>query len=74
MGAAEPRVGEGPGARGEVEHLLRQMAPGRLDSYEALLRSLADGQVWMLLWHGTAGSPMRSTATWRSRAWGTPRA
>lgn len=46
-----------PGARGDVEHMLRQVAPGRLDSYEALLRSLADGQVWMLLWHGTAGSP-----------------
>lgn len=48
---AEPRAQE------DVEHLLRQVTPGRLDTYEALLRSLAEGQVWMLLWHGTAGAP-----------------
>lgn len=40
-----------------VEDALRQVAPGRYDSYEALLRSLADGQVWMLLWHGQPGAP-----------------
>ncbi|MFJ5081989.1 enhanced serine sensitivity protein SseB C-terminal domain-containing protein [Streptomyces sp. NPDC088706] len=48
---AEPRAG------GEVEHMLRQVTPGRYDAYEALLAALADGRVWMLLWHGTAGSP-----------------
>ena len=40
--------------------MLRQVAPGRYDAYEALLRALATpatGQVWMLLWHGQAGSP-----------------
>lgn len=40
--------------------MLRQVAPGRYDAYEALLQALADGsagQVWMLLWHGRAGSP-----------------
>ncbi|MFV0127662.1 enhanced serine sensitivity protein SseB C-terminal domain-containing protein [Streptomyces sp. HMX112] len=44
-------------AAGQVEHLLRQVTPGRYDTYEALLHALADGQVWMLLWHGRAGSP-----------------
>ncbi|WP_326699958.1 enhanced serine sensitivity protein SseB C-terminal domain-containing protein [Streptomyces sp. NBC_01754] len=47
----------GTAAAGQVEHMLRQVIPGRLDAYEALLRALADGRVWMLLWHGTAGSP-----------------
>ncbi|MGF1339288.1 MULTISPECIES: enhanced serine sensitivity protein SseB C-terminal domain-containing protein [unclassified Streptomyces] len=47
----------GTAAAGQVEHMLRQVTPGRLDAYEALLRALADGRVWMLLWHGTAGSP-----------------
>lgn len=45
---------------GQVEHMLRQVTPGRYDAYEALLRALAtpgSGQVWMLLWHGQAGSP-----------------
>ncbi|MGK5627924.1 enhanced serine sensitivity protein SseB C-terminal domain-containing protein [Streptomyces sp. URMC 123] len=37
--------------------MLRQVTPGRYDAYEALLRALAEGQVWMLLWHGTPGSP-----------------
>ena len=40
--------------------MLRQVTPGRYDAYEALLRALAtpsSGQVWMLLWHGQAGSP-----------------
>jgi hypothetical protein len=47
-------------AAGQVEHMLRQVTPGRYDAYEALLRALATpgtGQVWMLLWHGQAGSP-----------------
>src|SRR5205823_7258421 len=45
---------------GTVENMLRQVTPGRYDAYEALLRALAtpgSGQVWMLLWHGQAGSP-----------------
>ncbi|MFV2118226.1 enhanced serine sensitivity protein SseB C-terminal domain-containing protein [Streptomyces sp. Act-28] len=50
-GQAQPRPRE------EVEHVLRQVAPGRYDAYEALLHALAEGQVWMLLWHGQAGSP-----------------
>jgi hypothetical protein len=40
-----------------VEDALRQVAPGRYDTYEALLRALAEGQVWMLLWHGRPGAP-----------------
>nr|WP_203645192.1 enhanced serine sensitivity protein SseB C-terminal domain-containing protein [Streptomyces sp. SID14478] len=50
----------GTAAAGQVEHMLRQVTPGRYDAYEALLAALADpasGQVWMLLWHGQAGSP-----------------
>ncbi|MEU6659710.1 enhanced serine sensitivity protein SseB C-terminal domain-containing protein [Streptomyces sp. NPDC046821] len=50
----------GTAAAGTVEHMLRQVTPGRYDAYEALLQALADpgtGQVWMLLWHGQAGSP-----------------
>ncbi|MEE1757079.1 enhanced serine sensitivity protein SseB C-terminal domain-containing protein [Streptomyces sp. SP18CS02] len=47
----------GTGAAGQVEHKLRQVTPGRYDAYEALLHALADGPVWMLLWHGQAGSP-----------------
>ncbi|MFF9129046.1 enhanced serine sensitivity protein SseB C-terminal domain-containing protein [Streptomyces sp. NPDC014806] len=49
----------GTAATGQVEHMLRQVTPGRYDAYEALLRALATpagGQVWMLLWHGQAGS------------------
>ncbi|MFE3329508.1 enhanced serine sensitivity protein SseB C-terminal domain-containing protein [Streptomyces sp. NPDC059176] len=46
----------GTAAAGQVEHMLRQVTPGRYDAYEALLQALADGQVWMLLWHGRAGS------------------
>jgi type III secretion system (T3SS) SseB-like protein len=42
---------------GAVEQMLRQVTPGRYDAYEALLRALAEGQVWMLLWHGSPGSP-----------------
>jgi hypothetical protein len=43
-----------------IEHALRQVAPGRFDTftaYETLLRALGDGQVWMLLWQGQPGSP-----------------
>ncbi|MGC0329398.1 hypothetical protein RKD23_002388 [Streptomyces sp. SAI-170] len=50
----------GTAATGTVEHTLRQVTPGRYDAYEALLRALAtptSGQIWMLLWHGQAGSP-----------------
>jgi hypothetical protein len=46
----------GAAAAGHVERMLLQVAPGRFDAYENLLRSLADGEVWMLLWHGTPGS------------------
>jgi hypothetical protein len=42
---------------GQVEQTLLQVAPGRFDAYENLLASLADGQVWMLLWQGAPGSP-----------------
>lgn len=44
-------------AEGGLEHVLRQVAPGRFDAYEDLLRALADSQVWMLLWQGSPGSP-----------------
>lgn len=49
----------GTAAAGQVEHMLRQVTPGRYDAYEALLKALADpaGGVWMLLWHGAPGSP-----------------
>ncbi|MFJ8669319.1 enhanced serine sensitivity protein SseB C-terminal domain-containing protein [Streptomyces sp. NPDC093600] len=47
----------GTAAAGQVEHMLRQVAPGRYEAYERLLHALADGDVWMLLWHGQAGSP-----------------
>jgi hypothetical protein len=50
----------GTTSTGQVEHMLRQVTPGRYDAYEALLRALAtpsSGQVWMLLWHGQGGSP-----------------
>nr|WP_202447627.1 enhanced serine sensitivity protein SseB C-terminal domain-containing protein [Streptomyces sp. SID5468] len=36
---------------------MERVAPGRYDTYETLLRALADGSVWMLLWHGEPGSP-----------------
>jgi hypothetical protein len=44
-------------AGGDLEHVLRQVAPGRFDAYEGLLHAVADGQVWMLLWQGGPGSP-----------------
>ncbi|WP_372446734.1 enhanced serine sensitivity protein SseB C-terminal domain-containing protein [Streptomyces laculatispora] len=59
MGAADgisPARAE-PRARGEVEHMLRQVTPGRYDAYEALLQALAGDRIWMLLWNGRAGSP-----------------
>ncbi|WP_372446978.1 enhanced serine sensitivity protein SseB C-terminal domain-containing protein [Streptomyces flavofungini] len=64
MSASGTAAGDGaspvrarPRAWGNVEHMLRQVAPGRYDAYEALLGAVADGQVWMLLWHGQSGSP-----------------
>jgi hypothetical protein len=50
----------GTAAAGQVEQLLRQVTPGRYDAYEALLGALGSpsaGRLWMLLWHGRAGSP-----------------
>ncbi|MEW2545534.1 enhanced serine sensitivity protein SseB C-terminal domain-containing protein [Streptomyces sp. NPDC047002] len=50
----------GTAEAGHIEQMLRQVAPGRYDAYEALLRALADdtaGRVWMLLWQGAPGSP-----------------
>ncbi|MFJ4869638.1 enhanced serine sensitivity protein SseB C-terminal domain-containing protein [Streptomyces sp. NPDC088757] len=47
----------GTAAAGQVEHMLRQVAPGRYDAYERLLHALADGELRMLLWQGTPGSP-----------------
>ncbi|MFH8613665.1 enhanced serine sensitivity protein SseB C-terminal domain-containing protein [Streptomyces sp. NPDC017979] len=50
----------GTAATGQIEHMLRQVTPGRYDAYEALLQALADptgGRIWMLLWHGRPGSP-----------------
>ncbi|MCG0284939.1 enhanced serine sensitivity protein SseB C-terminal domain-containing protein [Streptomyces sp. PSAA01] len=44
-------------AAGQVERALQQVAPGRYDAYEALLRAIGEGQVWMLLWHGAPGTP-----------------
>jgi SseB protein C-terminal domain len=48
---------DGAAAAGHVEQMLLQVAPGRYDAYENLLASLAEGQVWMLLWQGSPGSP-----------------
>jgi SseB protein C-terminal domain len=50
-------AGGGAAATGQVEQMLSQVTPGRYDAYEALLQAVADGQVWMLLWHGQPGSP-----------------
>ncbi|WP_329589080.1 enhanced serine sensitivity protein SseB C-terminal domain-containing protein [Streptomyces sp. NBC_01362] len=47
----------GTAAAGQVEHMLRQVTPGRYDAYEALLQALAGGRIWMLLWQGQSGSP-----------------
>lgn len=62
-GAADAAHGSGrdavPGAGdGDVlERAVREIAPGRFDAYEDLLRALAGGRVWMLLWQGEPGSP-----------------
>ncbi|MEO3749735.1 enhanced serine sensitivity protein SseB C-terminal domain-containing protein [Streptomyces sp. B6B3] len=40
-----------------VEELLPRVRADRVDTYEALLAALADGEVWMLLWHGRPGDP-----------------
>ena len=51
-------VAAGSGVAGlTLEAAVRQVAPGRLDAYEVLLRALAEGSVWMLLWRGEPGSP-----------------
>lgn len=52
--APGPRPGADPGA---LEHALGEVAPDRYEAYENLLRVLAEGQVWMLLWQGQPGSP-----------------
>ncbi|MBD0710621.1 MULTISPECIES: enhanced serine sensitivity protein SseB C-terminal domain-containing protein [unclassified Streptomyces] len=46
----------GTAATEAVEHMLRQVAPGRYDAYEQLLHALADGELRMLLWQGSPGS------------------
>ncbi|WP_236654646.1 enhanced serine sensitivity protein SseB C-terminal domain-containing protein [Streptacidiphilus anmyonensis] len=40
-----------------MEAALRGVAPGRYDRYEELLRAVAEGRLWMLLWHGMPGDP-----------------
>ncbi|MER7763665.1 enhanced serine sensitivity protein SseB C-terminal domain-containing protein [Streptomyces sp. NPDC097619] len=45
------------GQAGQVEHVLRQVTPGRYDSYESLLHALAGGRLWMLLFEGQPGAP-----------------
>ncbi|PYC78394.1 enhanced serine sensitivity protein SseB [Streptomyces tateyamensis] len=49
--------GPAPGDPGALERALQQVAPERWEAYEHLLRTLAEGRVWMLLWHGSPGSP-----------------
>ncbi|MFE2430654.1 enhanced serine sensitivity protein SseB C-terminal domain-containing protein [Streptomyces sp. NPDC059373] len=39
-----------------LEHVLRQVTPGRYDAYEDLLRTFADSRIWMLLWQGAPGT------------------
>jgi SseB protein C-terminal domain len=56
-GGSQVSAGGGAAATGQLEQMLSQVTPGRYDAYEALLQALADGQVWMLLWHGQPGSP-----------------
>lgn len=53
-GSWGPAPGADPGA---LERALGEVAPDRFEAYEQLLRELAAGRVWMLLWHGTPGSP-----------------
>ncbi|MFW6719947.1 enhanced serine sensitivity protein SseB C-terminal domain-containing protein [Streptomyces sp. MAR4 CNY-716] len=40
-----------------MDQLVREVAPGRYDAYEALLAALAAGRVWMLLWQGRPDTP-----------------
>ena len=49
--------GGGTGGGGVIEQVLREVVPGRFDTYESLLRAVGEGQVWMLLWHGEPGRP-----------------
>lgn len=61
-GGGPGQWGQAPVARpsgdpGAVERALGAVGPERYDAYENLLHALAQGQVWMLLWHGTPGSP-----------------
>ncbi|WP_425555993.1 enhanced serine sensitivity protein SseB C-terminal domain-containing protein [Kitasatospora nipponensis] len=57
-GAGPGPWGQAPGADpGVLERALREVAPERWDAYEQALAALAEGRVWMLLWHGTPGSP-----------------
>jgi len=50
-------MSSGAAGGGAIERALGEVAPERYEAYESLLRALAEGQVWMLLWHGTPGSP-----------------
>ncbi|MEU8568762.1 enhanced serine sensitivity protein SseB C-terminal domain-containing protein [Streptomyces pathocidini] len=50
-------AGGGTAPAGAVEQALRQVAPSRYEAYEQLLRALAEGRVWMLLWSGAPGAP-----------------
>lgn len=45
------------GGGGAIEQALREVAPGRYDAYERLLRAVGEGQLVMLLWHGEPGRP-----------------
>lgn len=58
-GGAPGPWGQAPTGRpdpGALERALREVAPERYEAYETMLHALAEGQVWMLLWHGTPGS------------------
>ncbi|GAA1975252.1 enhanced serine sensitivity protein SseB C-terminal domain-containing protein [Kitasatospora viridis] len=57
VGGAGP-WGTAPGADpAALERALGEVAPERYEAYEQLLRELAAGRVWMLLWQGSPGSP-----------------
>ncbi|MFC1412240.1 enhanced serine sensitivity protein SseB C-terminal domain-containing protein [Streptacidiphilus sp. N1-12] len=49
--------GGAAGGGAAIEQVLREVVPGRFDTYESLLHAVAEGQVWMLLWHGEPGRP-----------------
>ncbi|MFD7413645.1 enhanced serine sensitivity protein SseB C-terminal domain-containing protein [Kitasatospora purpeofusca] len=58
-GGAPGPWGQAPTGRpdpGALERALREVAPERYEAYETMLNALAEGRVWMLLWHGTPGS------------------